>query len=108
MDPKNAEMQINDLGQRIDAASDDGDTAALESLDAECAGLLGLAGPHDALLHYFRSNVQDVERHANDELRRQPVLRSVAFGQEVPEQKNSGAVNGPDRQRGSYDNQGFG
>ena len=53
------------------------------------------------------TTVSTVHRHANDELRRHPVLRSVAFGQEVPEQKNSGAVNGPDRQRGSYDNQGF-
>lgn len=52
-------MHIDDLAQRIDAASDDGDAAALESLDAECAGLLGPTGPPDALLHYFRSNVQE-------------------------------------------------
>ena len=32
-----ADMQINDLAQRIDAASDKGDAVALESLDAECA-----------------------------------------------------------------------
>jgi len=51
--------QIDDLAQRIDAASDHGDTAALESLDTECADLLGSAGLPDALLHYFRSNVQD-------------------------------------------------
>ncbi|MEX6509082.1 LA2681 family HEPN domain-containing protein [Jiella sp. M17.18] len=51
--------QIDDLALRIDAASDDGNTAALESLDFECAGLLGSGGPPDALLHYFRSNVQD-------------------------------------------------
>lgn len=59
MKPKDADMQIDDLAQRIDAASDGGDTDALESLDAKYASLLGPAGPPDALLHYFRSNVQD-------------------------------------------------
>ncbi|MBE9639779.1 hypothetical protein IQ782_23260 [Salipiger pacificus] len=54
---KNA--RIDDLALRIDAASDDGDTAALERLDVECAELLGSEGLPDALLHYFRSNVQD-------------------------------------------------
>ncbi|MFT6424665.1 MAG: hypothetical protein ACJAX2_000982 [Celeribacter sp.] len=59
MDLKDSDMQIDNLAQRIDTASDNGNTAALESLDAECAGLLGPTGPPDALLHYFRSNVQD-------------------------------------------------
>jgi hypothetical protein len=55
---EDADALTDDLALRIDAASDDGDTIALESLDLECAGLLGPAGPPDALLHYFRSNVQ--------------------------------------------------
>ncbi|MGY6646952.1 MAG: LA2681 family HEPN domain-containing protein [Salinarimonas sp.] len=59
MVPEDAEARVVDLAQRIDAASDDGDTAALESLDVECAGLLGSGGAPDALLHYFRSNVQN-------------------------------------------------
>ncbi|EKE43813.1 hypothetical protein OCGS_2147 [Oceaniovalibus guishaninsula JLT2003] len=59
MPPEDADALIDSLALRIDAASDDGDTAALESLDAECANLLGPADPPDSLLHYFRSNVQD-------------------------------------------------
>lgn len=56
---EDTDARIDDLALRIDAASEDSDTAALESLDVECAELLGPAGPPDALLHYFRSNVQD-------------------------------------------------
>ena len=56
---ENTDARIDDLTRRIDLASDDGDTAALESLDVECAELLGYPGPPDALLHYLRSNVQD-------------------------------------------------
>ena len=59
MDPKDANVLIDDLALRIDAASDHGDTTTLERLEIECAGLLGPAGPPDALLHYFCSNVQD-------------------------------------------------
>ena len=56
---ENTDARIDDLARRIDLASDDGDTAALESLDVECAEFLGSCGPPDALLHYLRSNVQD-------------------------------------------------
>lgn len=59
MDPEETDTPLDDLARRIDAASDDGDTTALENLDAECAELLGPEGPSDALLHYFRANIQD-------------------------------------------------
>lgn len=59
MKPTEADMQTDDLAQRMDAASDNGGTAALESLDAECACLLGPAGPPDALLYVFRSDIQE-------------------------------------------------
>jgi hypothetical protein len=56
---ESTDARIDGLTRRIDLASDDGDTAALESLDVECAVLLGSCGPPDALLHYLRSNIQD-------------------------------------------------
>ncbi|MCG7624006.1 hypothetical protein MHM97_11615 [Epibacterium sp. Ofav1-8] len=57
--PVDSDMQIGYLAQRIDAVSDSGDTATLESLDAECAGLLGHEGPPDAFLYYFRLNTHE-------------------------------------------------
>lgn len=59
MGTEETDTRLDDLARRIDAASDDGDTTALENLDAECAELLGPEGPPDALLHYFRANIQD-------------------------------------------------
>lgn len=59
MIPEDTNARIDDLALRIDAASDVNDTVALESLDVECAELLESEGLPDALLHYFRSNVQD-------------------------------------------------
>ncbi len=59
MNYEDKDAQLDDLGRRIDEASDAGDKAALEALDAECAQLLAHDAPADALLFYFRANVQD-------------------------------------------------
>lgn len=59
MKAEDADALINDLALRIDAASDARDIAVLEALDTECANLLVNEDNCDALLHYFRSNVQD-------------------------------------------------
>lgn len=59
MTAKDADVLINDLALRIDTASDAKDIAALEVLDTECADLLDNEDHCGALLHYFRSNVQD-------------------------------------------------
>ena len=64
MVPEDTNARIDDLALCIDTASDDNDTAALESLDVECAKLFGSGSLPDALLHYFRSNVQDGLQHA--------------------------------------------
>lgn len=63
---KHADSLIDDLALRIDAASDAGDSTALESLDTECAGLIGHEELSDALIYYFRSNVQDGLQSALD------------------------------------------
>lgn len=59
MIPKHIKERIDNLALRIDEASDNGDTAALEILDIECSDLFGSGEPSDALLHYFRSNIQN-------------------------------------------------
>ena len=50
-------MSFDDLAQKIDAASDDGDEATLRALDEECVHLLESAKGKDRVrLHFFRSN----------------------------------------------------
>nr|WP_321444789.1 LA2681 family HEPN domain-containing protein [uncultured Cohaesibacter sp.] len=53
------DMRIDELALRIDTAIDNGNITALEDLDIECAELLGAGEVSDALIYYFRSNVQN-------------------------------------------------